>query len=175
MGWIYEFAGMKELARELGKNKKKYPNYKILVVGDGDAYDEMCEIRDEYGLEDQLILTGKQPFEKIPEFLASADFCLLPAYIDEPIMQDIVPIKIYEYLAMKKVVIASELPGISKEFGYGNGIEYIHQASEVLECVKNILENNRYDEIASNAREYVKSNDWESITDKFEDAMKKLL
>ena len=175
MGWIYEFAGMKELARELGKNKKKYPNYKILVVGDGDAYDEMCEIRDEYGLEGQLILTGKQPFEKIPEFLASADFCLLPAYIDEPIMQDIVPIKIYEYLAMKKVVIASELPGISKEFGYGNGIEYIHQASEVLECVKNILENNRYDEIASNAREYVKSNDWESITDKFEDAMKKLL
>ena len=175
MGWIYEFAGMKELARELGKNKKKYPNYKILVVGDGDAYDEMCEIRDEYGLEDQLILTGKQPFEKIPEFLASADFCLLPAYIDEPIMQDIVPIKIYEYLAMKKVVIASELPGISKEFGYGNGIEYIHQASEVLECVKNILENNRYDEIASNAREYVKSNDWETITDKFEDAMKKLL
>lgn len=48
MGWIYEFAGMKELARALGKAKDKYPNYKILVVGDGDAYDEMCEIRDEY-------------------------------------------------------------------------------------------------------------------------------
>lgn len=175
MGWIYEFAGMKELARELGNNKDKYPNYKILVVGDGDAYDEMCQIRDEYSLEDQLILTGKQPFEKIPEFLSSADFCLLPAYIDEPIMQDIVPIKIYEYLAMKKVVIATELPGISKEFGYGHGIEYIHEASEVLDVVNRILDNDKYDEIAGTAREYVKSNDWESITDKFEQAMEKLL
>lgn len=175
MGWIYEFAGMKELARELGKNKDKYPNYKILVVGDGDAYDEMCRIRDEYSLEDQLILTGKQPFEKIPEFLSSADFCLLPAYIDEPIMQDIVPIKIYEYLAMKKVVIATELPGISKEFGYGHGIEYIHEASEVLDVVNRILDNDKYDEIAGTAREYVKSNDWEAITDKFEQAMEKLL
>lgn len=175
MGWIYEFAGMKELARALGKSKDKYPNYRILVVGDGDAYDEMCQIRDEYAMQDQLILTGKQPFEKIPEFLASADFCLLPAHIDEPIMQDIVPIKIYEYLAMQKVVIASELPGISKEFGYGHGIEYIREASEVLTTVENILANDRYDEIASTAREYVKSNDWEAITDKFEKAMKKLL
>ena len=175
MGWIYEFAGMKELARALGETKDKYPNYKILVVGDGDAYEEMCQIRDEYDMADQLILTGKQPFEKIPEFLASADFCLLPAHIDEPIMQDIVPIKIYEYLAMKKVVIASELPGISKEFGYGHGIEYIQEASEVLTTVEDILANDKYDEIASTAREYVKSNDWEAITDKFEEAMKKLL
>ncbi|WP_458455869.1 glycosyltransferase [Methanobrevibacter sp.] len=175
MGWIYEFAGMKELARELGKNKDKYPNYKLLVVGDGDAYDEMCRIRDEYDMSGQLILTGKQPFERIPEFLAAADFCLLPAYIDEEIMQDIVPIKLYEYLAMKKVVIATELPGISKEFGYGNGIEYIQDAGEVLSKVEEILAENRYDEIASRAREYVKSNDWEAITDKFEDAMKKLL
>ena len=175
MGWIYEFEGMKELARALGENKQKYPNYKILVVGDGDAYEEMCRIRDEYDMSDQLILTGKQHFEKIPEFLASADFCLLPAYIDEPIMQDIVPIKIYEYLAMKKVVIATELPGISKEFGYGNGIEYIQEASEVLGTVEDILNDGRYDEISNNAREYVKSNDWEVITDKFEQAMKRLL
>jgi glycosyltransferase involved in cell wall biosynthesis len=175
MGWIYEFAGMKELARALGEAKDRYPNYKILIVGDGDAFDEMCEIRDEYDMSDQLILTGKQPFEKIPEFLASADFCLLPAHIDEPIMQDIVPIKIYEYLAMRKVVIASELPGLSKEFGYGHGIEYIQEASEVLPTVEDILANDRYDEIASTAREYVKSNDWEAITDKFEEAMKDLL
>ena len=175
MGWIYEFAGMKELARELGNNKEKYPNYKILVVGDGDAYDEMCQIRDEYDMADQLIMTGKQPFERIPEFLASADFCLLPAHIDEPIMQDIVPIKIYEYLAMRKVVIATELPGISKEFGYNHGIEYIQEASEVLETVEEILSSGKYDEIASIAREYVKSNDWEAITDKFEEAMTKLL
>ncbi|WP_407424685.1 glycosyltransferase family 4 protein [Methanobrevibacter sp.] len=175
MGWIYEFAGMKELARALGDSKDKYPNYKLLVVGDGDAYGEMCLIRDEYDMKDQLIMAGKQPFDRMPEFLASADFCLLPAHIDEPIMQDIVPIKIYEYLAMKKVVIATELPGLSKEFGYGNGIEYVQEASEVLGKVEEILADDRYDEIASIAGDCVGGNDWEVITDKFENAMNDLL
>ena len=175
IGWIYEFAGMKELAIELGKNKEKYPHMKILIVGDGDAYDKMVQIKEEYDLGDQLILTGKQPYEMIPEFLASADFCLLPAYIDEEIMQDIVPIKLYEYLAMEKVVIASELPGISKEFGYGNGIEYVQKAEEVLETAQKILDEGKYDEISKKGREYVKSNDWEAITDKFENALKDLI
>lgn len=175
MGWIYEFAGMKELAIELGKNKDKYPNMKILIVGDGDAYDKMVEIKEEYDLGNQLILTGKQPYDRIPEFLASADFCLLPAHIDEEIMQDIVPIKLYEYLAMEKVVIASELPGISKEFGYGNGIEYIQKAEEVLETAQKILDDDKYEEIAKSGREYVKSNDWEVITDKFENVLEDLL
>ena len=175
MGWIYEFVGMKELAIELGKNKEKYPNMKILIVGDGDAYDKMVKIKEDYDLGDQLILTGKQPYEMIPEFLASADFCLLPAYIDEEIMQDIVPIKLYEYLAMEKVVIATELPGISKEFGYGNGIEYVQKAEEVLETAQTILDEGRYEEISKKGREYVKSNDWEAITDKFENAMNELI
>lgn len=175
MGWIYEFAGMKELAIELGKNKEKYPNMKILIVGDGDAYDKMVAIKEEYDLKDQLILTGRQPYERIPEFLASADFCLLPAYIDEEIMQDIVPIKLYEYLAMEKVVIASELPGISREFGYGNGIEYVQKAEEVLETAQKILDECRYDQIGKAGREYVKSNDWEAITDKFENALENLI
>ena len=175
MGFIYEFAGMKELAIELGKNKDKYPKMKILIVGDGDAYERLKEIKEEYDLGDQLILTGRQPYERIPEFLASADFCLLPAYIDEEIMQDIVPIKLYEYLAMEKVVIATELPGISREFGYGNGIEYVHKAEEVLELAQKILDNGEYEELSKKGREYVKSNDWEAITDKFENAMKNLL
>ena len=175
MGWIYNFAGMKELAIDLGKNKEKYPNIKIVIVGDGDAYDDMLRIKKEYGLDNQLILTGKQPYTKIPEFLSLADFCLLPAYIDEEIMQDIVPIKLYEYLAMKKVVIATRLPGIAKEFGEGHGIEYVNSADEVLLKVQAILDSGDYERIASSGREYVQSNDWKIITDEFEEVLNDLV
>ncbi|WP_042708418.1 glycosyltransferase [Methanobrevibacter wolinii] len=175
MGFIYDFAGMKELAITLGKNKDKYPNYKIIIVGDGDAYDDLLKIKEEYDLSNQLILTGRQPFEKIPEFLSLADFCLLPAYIDEEIMQDIVPIKIYEYLAMEKVVIATELPGISTEFGYNHGVEYVHEASEVLDKAQSIIDEGKYEKLSKIAREYVKDNDWEVITDKFENTLNDII
>lgn len=175
MGWIYNFAGMKELAIELGKKKEDYPNMKIVIVGDGDAYDDMVKIKKEYEMDNQLILTGKQPYTKIPEFLAMADFCLLPAYIDEEIMQDIVPIKLYEYLAMKKVVIATKLPGIFKEFGEDHGIEYINEAKDVLSLAQLILDNGNYEKIANSGREFVKDNDWNVITDNFEKVLLNLI
>lgn len=175
MGWIYNFAGMNELAIALGKNKENYSKMKIVIVGDGDAYEDIVKIRKEYDLSDQLILTGKQPYSKIPEFLSMADFCLLPAYMDEAIMQDIVPIKLYEYLAMRKVVIATKLPGISKEFGKDNGIEYVNSAGEVLAKAQSILDNNDYDKIANLGREYVKNNDWNVITDNFEKVLLDLI
>ncbi len=175
MGWIYNFAGMKELAMELGEKKKDYSNMKIVIVGDGDAYDDMVQIKKDHNLDNQLILTGKQPYSKIPEFLAMADFCLLPAYIDEEIMQDIVPIKLYEYLAMRKVVIATKLPGIYKEFGEDHGIEYVNEANEVLETVQSIMDSENYEKIAKSGREYVKDNDWNIITDNFEKVLINLI
>ncbi len=175
MGWIYDFAGMKELAIELGKKKENYPNFKIVIVGDGDAYDDMVKIKDDYDLSNQLILTGKQPYTRIPELLSLADFCLLPAYIDEEIMQDIVPIKLYEYLAMRKVVIATKLPGIFKEFGEFHGIEYVNSASEVLVCAKSIIDSGNYDNIANLGRDFVKNNDWNLITDDFEKVLNDLI
>jgi glycosyltransferase involved in cell wall biosynthesis len=175
MGWIYHFAGMKELAIDLGKNKDKYPNIKILVVGDGDAYADMVNIQKKYNLENQLILTGKQPYELIPQFTATADICLLPAYQNEEIMQDIVPIKLYEYLAMENPVIATKLPGIYKEFGENHGIIYVDGANEVLEIVKNMSKNNIIRKEGIKGRKFVESNDWEIITDKFEKTLNDLL
>lgn len=173
MGWIYNFAGMKELAIELAKNKNEYPNYKILIVGDGDAYEDLQKIRSEYDLADQLILTGKQPYDLISKFISIADFCLLPAYQDEEIMQDIVPIKIYEYMAMEKPVIATKLPGLYKEFSDNNGLIYIDKACEVLETAEKFKDDR--EKIGKIARNTVKENDWEIITDKFEKQLNELI
>lgn len=175
MGWIYHFAGMKELAKDLGKNKSKYNTIKILVVGDGDAYEDMVDIQKKYHLENQLILTGKQPYELIPQFTAVADICLLPAYKNEEIMQDIVPIKLYEYLAMENPVIATKLPGIYKEFGENHGIIYVNDANEVLELVQNMIKKDIIHEEGLKGRAFVENNDWETITDKFEKALENLL
>lgn len=165
MGWIYHFAGVKEVAAELGR--RSYEHIKLMIVGDGDAYNDLEKIQENYNMDQNLILTGKQPYTVIPEFIASADVCILPAYPDEIIMQDIVPIKLYEYMAMSKPVIATELPGIKKEFGEGNGIWYIDTPEDIL----NIVIQLDAKENGEKAREFVQGNDWTSITNKFEDIL----
>lgn len=162
MGWIYHFAGIKEVAKEIGE--KNLQDIKLMVVGDGDAFNDLEEISDSYQLGEQLVLTGKQPYNKIPEFIAASDVCILPAYRDEEIMQDIVPIKIYEYMAMGKPVIATNLPGIKAEFGELNGVFYVDQPEDVIGMGFKLDK-----EVAGKtARKFVENNDWESITDEFE-------
>ncbi|WP_281774501.1 glycosyltransferase, partial [Methanobacterium formicicum] len=165
MGWIYHFAGVKEVAEELGKNE--YEKIKLMVVGDGDAYHDLEEIKQKRKMDKQLILTGKQPYNRIPEFIAAANVCILPAYPGEIIMQNIVPIKIYEYMAMGKPVITTNLPGIMYEFENGNGVIYVDAPEDV------ILRSSRLDlgSLGKLSRKFVKSSDWEMVVDKFEKLM----
>ncbi|AEG18383.1 glycosyltransferase [Methanobacterium paludis] len=165
MGFLYQFAGLKEVALEFKKDK--YKNLKLLIVGDGDAYSDLQNIVEEHDLSGNVILVGHKPYNEIPEFLAASDICILPAYPDEEIMQDIVPIKIYEYMAMGKPVITTRLPGVVKEFGEDNGISYVEKPSDVLVKASDIdviIEGGK-------ARRFAEDNDWNKITDEFESTL----
>jgi glycosyltransferase involved in cell wall biosynthesis len=174
MGWLYHFAGLKEVAIELSKIRDENLNIKLLIVGDGNAFDDLQKIREKYHLNNEVILTGKQPYEKIPEFIASADICLLPAYPTEKTMQDIVPIKMYEYMAMQKPVIVTKLPGVMKEFGEGHGVLYVDKPEDVLKKGIEIIENGSIKEEGSKARGFVEKYNWDDIVADFEGILEEL-
>jgi glycosyltransferase involved in cell wall biosynthesis len=169
MGWIYDFSGMKEVAESLSRNDNE--NIKLMIVGEGDLYKLLNKMKSENNLNEKLILTGKIPFEEIPKHIASADICLLPAYKNE-IMMNIVPIKIYEYMAMGKPVIATNLPGLKKEFGNNNGIIYIENPEQTLEKAIYLYENYMIKSEGIKASLYSRDQDWNKITNKFESILK---
>lgn len=162
MGFLYHFTGLKEVILEIARGK--YEDLKLLIVGDGEAYADLKNIVKKHDLEDKVLLVGPKPYQEIPEFLAAADVCILPAYPQEEIMQDIVPIKIYEYMAMGKPVITTNLPGVMKEFGNKNGITYVNEPSDVLGRAYEL----DLDPEGNRARKFVEDNDWVKITDEFE-------
>lgn len=174
MGWLYHFSGLKEVAIELSKIKVGKPNIKLLIVGDGDAFNDLKKVREEYNLDNQIILTGKQPYESIPEFIAAADVCLLPAYNNE-IMRDIVPIKFYEYMAMGKPVIATKLPGVMKEFGEGHGVIYVDKPEDALKKVIELIERGDIEREGRRARRFVEKNSWDNIADEFEGVLEEVI
>lgn len=169
MGWIYDFSGMKEVAESLSNNDNE--NIKLMIVGEGDLYKPLSKMKSENNLNEKLILTGKIPFEEVPKHIASADICLLPAYKNE-IMMNIVPIKIYEYMAMGKPVIATNLPGLKKEFGNNNGIIYIENPEQTLEKAIYLYENYMIKSEGNKASLYSRDQDWNKITNEFESMLK---
>ncbi|MFH0846718.1 MAG: glycosyltransferase [Chloroflexota bacterium] len=165
MGWLYRFSGLKEVATRLATNGH---NLKLLVVGEGDAYPELQQIQQKYNLQERFILTGKKPYQEIPAFISASDICLLPACPTEVIMQDIVPIKMYEYMAMAKPVISTSLPGVVREFGEGNGVVYVTKPEDTVEKALELARGGDLKELGARARRFVERSNWDNITDEFE-------
>jgi len=170
VGWIHHFNGLKEVAMEITKIPDS--NIKLFVVGDGDGFDELEEIRRSHNMQNRLILTGRKPYEEIPSFIAAADICILPADPNEPIMQNIVPIKMYDYLTARKPIISTRLPGIMKEFGEGNGIVYIDRPEDTVDKAIEIVQNGSIKELSSQAQRFAAQHSWDKITDEFEKILK---
>jgi len=162
MGWLYAFSGILEVAQSM--NPFSDMSFKLLIVGEGDIYEELRELSLKNS---NIILTGRVPYNKIPHLLACSDICLLPAY-ENKIMHSIVPIKIYEYMASSKPVIATELNGLVQEFGYDSGIIYVKSPYEVLDRALAIFKRNLVDKLGNESLKNVKNNSWENIVATFE-------
>lgn len=166
MGWLYEFSGLRELATDLA-NAVEYDNIRLLIAGEGDLYDELSEIKQNQ-LGEKMILTGQVPFKEIPHYLAHADICLLPAEHNET-MHDIVPIKMYEYLASGSPVVATRLPGLEKEFGEDNGVIYTNGPNDAFETIVDLMESDEYSRHAREGLKFAERHDWTHLTDRFEE------
>lgn len=165
MGWLYSFSGLKEVAMELAKSENH--NIKLLTLGKGDLWETLQDIKREYGLDSRIITVGWKPYEEVPKYVVASDICLLPAHKND-IMKNIVPIKMYEYMAAGNPVIATSLPGIMKEFGNDNGVLYVDQPGDVVEKAIELIDNGSIEEEGMKAREFVEKYSWDSTTDEFE-------
>jgi len=169
MGWIYHFSGVKEVASALSRWNGRF-KFMFMVVGDGDAYPDLLEMKAKTNMHN-LILLGKQPFDRIPELLAAADICILPAYRDAPEMQNIVPIKLYEYLAAGKPVVSTRIPGVVKEFGFYSGIFYVSSPEEVLPKCASLIEKMDLQKEGESIALASSKFDWKEIVERFEDEL----
>jgi glycosyltransferase involved in cell wall biosynthesis len=174
MGWLYKFSGLKEIATELAKQQQRFRKIRLLIIGKGELKNELERIRDENKLDDTIKLLDWKPYDDLPRYICASDICILPADNNE-IMKNIVPIKMYEYMAMGKPVIATMLPGIMKEFGNDNGVLYVKHSRDVLQLAIDLKRNNLLQEIGIKALTFVRKNDWETIVSSFEDRLKRLI
>lgn len=163
MGWLYDFSGLKEVALELVQCENSH--VKLLILGKGDLWDELQDIKRKYKLDRRIIMVDWVPYENVPAYIAASDICILPAYTNK-IMRNIVPIKMYEYMAAGKPIISTGNYGIIKEFGEGNGVIYITHPTDIIECLIKIGKNSKSEGIK--ARRFVEANEWDNIVDIFE-------
>lgn len=172
MGYLYDFSGLITVANHLKDNISKYPNIKLLIVGEGPLYDELCSISDK--IQNNMVVLNWQPYTDIPSLISACDVCILPSEIND-IMKNIVPIKILEYMAAGNPVITTRLDGIIAEFGNDNGITYVDKPEEVINKSFFYAENDVLELEGEKARSFVQNRDWDILADEFEGILEKMI
>jgi len=93
-------------------------NVKFLIVGDGAVMENLKRVAAEQGL-DNVVFSGRQPREMVPQFVAASDVCLVHLK-KQRLFETVMPSKIFEALAMAKPVILG-VQGFAAEFLRSSG------------------------------------------------------
>jgi glycosyltransferase involved in cell wall biosynthesis len=100
--------GVDHALRALALLGERREDWHAIFAGEGDARAELSRLTAELGLEDRVEFVGWQNDEQIARLLSSADVCLAPEP-KSPLNDVSTMIKIAEYMAMARPVVAYEL------------------------------------------------------------------
>lgn len=106
-GKLIEEYNVERLVRILKHVVKKYPQTRLHIVGAGESEPKLRKMAKDLGITSNIIFHGLVPFEKLPEYIAKADICILP--FDSPAL------KVWEWAASGKPIVA-----------YGTTLEDVH-------------------------------------------------
>jgi glycosyltransferase involved in cell wall biosynthesis len=102
---------------------------RLLVVGDGPARVDLEQLAHQLRLGERVRFTGVIPRERVPEHVAAFDIALQPAVVAYAS-----PLKLFEYLALSKAIVAPCQPNIEEVLTDGeNALLFDAQSPGALE------------------------------------------
>ena len=119
-------------------------------------------------LNNVLILSHK-PHKEIPFFLRAADVLILPNSAKEEISKHYTsPLKLFEYMASIRPIVACDLPSVREILNDKNSVLFKpDNVDELNEGIKKVLNNNFLgEELAKKARENIEDYTWQKRAEK---------
>jgi glycosyltransferase involved in cell wall biosynthesis len=138
IGWFVPWHNLELLVQAfspIAKNKSAA----LVLIGDGVLKERLQQLARNLGVTNQVILPGAVPYEQVPECIAMMDICVIPGSNEYRS-----PIKLFEYMAMGKPVVAPRLRPIQDVIQDGQeGVLFSPDDREVLKHSLELLIDHR--------------------------------
>lgn len=155
-GHLYKWKGVDVLL----DTAKRLPDVLFIFVGgtekDIESFKQKVKVKN-------VLIAGKKPHSEIPLWLQSADVLALPNSATSNISKFYTsPLKMFEYMAVKKPIIASDLPSLREVLNNKNSVLVAPDNPEALaEGIKKVLSDAHFAEaIAEQAFQDVQQYTW---------------
>jgi glycosyltransferase involved in cell wall biosynthesis len=158
VGTLFEFSGLDLYLSRFPAVLKEFPEAKLVIVGGGALFERLKELVVDLKITENVILTGFQPFDMMPQYINLADICINP-FIVNTTTRDIIPGKIIQYLACAKPVLATPLPGMVSLFsGPERGVVYSNNDEFATNTVRLLKDSEMAKDMGGNGYRYVENN-----------------
>ncbi|MDI6591894.1 MAG: glycosyltransferase family 4 protein [Patescibacteria group bacterium] len=166
-GHLYEWKGATTLLKAAWKFETQNPKSETLFVFVGGTKRDIENFKEKAKNLNNVKIVGHRPYTEIPYWLKAADVLVLPNTAKEDISKYWTsPIKLFEYMASKKPIVASDLPSIREILSRNNAILVKpDDPQELIQGIKKALENkNLTEKISNQAFQDVQEYSWEART-----------
>lgn len=101
--------GFVETVNAIAISKKKHPNIVLFLLGSGSMVPILEKLIKEKGLENNVIIHGPVEYDDVAKYIAMSNLGIVPLP-DVPDWRNQCPLKLLEYLCMKKTAIITDIP-----------------------------------------------------------------
>jgi glycosyltransferase involved in cell wall biosynthesis len=167
VGNLAPWQGVEYLVKAAPSILSRFPDCHFLIVGDGVMKNELLNLSRDLEIEDKFIFTGVVPYDRVPVYVNASDVCAAPFILARNAKIGLSPLKLYEYMACGKPVVASAISGVTEALeGSRGGLSVPPENPVALaEAISTLLENHELrGNMGSKGLNYVTENySWYSI------------
>jgi len=150
--------GLTETIEAMKIINHSYPDVVLFLLGTGSIVSNLKGISQKEELQDNVIVHDQVEYSEVPKYIAMCDVGIVPLP-NHPYWRFQCPLKLLEYLAMEKVVIATDIPAHRSVIGEEKCGIYISSAepeeiAKAIECAYSNREN--LEEWGKGGREIIK-------------------
>jgi glycosyltransferase involved in cell wall biosynthesis len=157
--------GVPILLKAMVKILQQHQDAHLLLIGESECSKEYEDLARELDIIDKVTFTGRVPFSEVPKHLAACDILASPHV---PVLEGVPfhgsPLKIFEYMAMGKPIVASRIGQIGEVLTHrqtallvtpGDSNELANAVSQLIDNVKLAVR------LGRNARQEAMKYTWE--------------
>lgn len=145
------------------------PQARLLLVGNGPMRNELVHLAEQIDVSAKVIFTGAVAHEDVPLYINASDVCVAPLMKEMYMRVGVSSLKLCEYLACQRPVVASRLPGLEFLEQYDAGILVEPEnARKLADTIIRLIQNPALlAHLGENGRNYVVQNrSWEAVARK---------
>jgi len=174
VGRISRVRGLEYLIRAMPTIVKEEPDVRLLIIGEGPEKSNLIALSKRLGIDDFVMVMNEVSHNFMPKYIASADVAIGPLTAS-PLTVGSVPIKVLEYMACEKPIVACR-NGVSNDLitnGHNGMLISPENIGELSSMIIRLLEDVELaGHIGRNAREHVISfYDWGVIIERLENLL----